>query len=72
MDGTIKKTKAKVVRVVDIHDEAADVLACLYAYADQQRFDLLCALDQKMDLNRSRPQAYYDKKSRKKKQLGIA
>ena len=63
--------KCRMQRTVNDREEAADLLACLFAYAEQQQFDVLDAMNNKMELNRSRPQSYYDAKTSKKKALGM-
>lgn len=45
-----------------LRDESADVQLALYALAGHEHFRLQEAVDEKMRLNRSRPQEYYDQK----------
>lgn len=51
--------------------EVADVLLCLYAYAEEGSIDSHRELDAKMAENRSRPTEYYAAKTAAKEELGF-
>jgi hypothetical protein len=51
-------------------EEVADALLCVYAYAEEAGYDAHRELDEKMALNRGRPQEYYDGKTAHKEELG--
>jgi hypothetical protein len=51
--------------------EVADVLLCLYAYAEEAGYDAHKELDAKMRTNRSRPKEYYAAKTAHKEDLGF-
>jgi NTP pyrophosphatase (non-canonical NTP hydrolase) len=51
--------------------EVADVLLCLYAYAQEAGHDAHAELDKKMAVNRSRSKEYYAKKTAHKEDLGF-
>lgn len=55
----------------DDEGEVADVLLCLYAYAEEANHDAHVALDRKMAVNRSRGAEYYAKKTAQKEELGF-
>lgn len=54
----------------DVGGEVADVLATLYVYSTVVGIDAHQELDGKMELNRSRPQEYYDDKMKIKEAAG--
>jgi NTP pyrophosphatase (non-canonical NTP hydrolase) len=51
--------------------EVADVLLCLYAYAEEAGYDAHKELDAKMRINRSRTKEYYAAKTAHKENLGF-
>jgi hypothetical protein len=51
-------------------EEVADVLLCLYAYAEEAGYSAHQELDDKMEINRSRTAEYYAKKTAQKEELG--
>lgn len=52
-------------------EEVADVLLCVYAYAEEAGYDAHEELDLKMAQNRSRGKEYYAKKTAAKEELGF-
>ena len=52
-------------------EEIADVLVCVYAYAEEAGYDAHDELDKKMAINRSRPKEYYAAKTAQKEDLGF-
>lgn len=52
-------------------EEIADVLLCLYAYAEEAGIDSHQELDQKMAINRNRSAEYYAQKTARKEELGF-
>jgi NTP pyrophosphatase (non-canonical NTP hydrolase) len=52
-------------------EEVADVLVCVYAYAEEAGYDAHQELDEKMELNRSRSMEYYAKKTAEKMDKGF-
>jgi NTP pyrophosphatase (non-canonical NTP hydrolase) len=52
-------------------EEMADVLLCLYAYAEERGGDAHAELDRKMVINRGRSTEYYAKKTAHKQELGF-
>jgi NTP pyrophosphatase (non-canonical NTP hydrolase) len=51
-------------------EEVADVLLCLYAYAEEAGYDAHKELDEKMALNRTRSKEYYANKTAEKEDWG--
>lgn len=52
-------------------EEVADVLLCLYAYAEERGCDAHAELDNKMAVNRTRTAEYYAQKTARKEELGF-
>jgi NTP pyrophosphatase (non-canonical NTP hydrolase) len=52
-------------------EEVADVLLCVYAYAEEAGYDAHKELDLKMETNRTRSVEYYAKKTAHKEELGF-
>lgn len=52
--------------------EVADVLLCVYAYAEERSMDAQEVLDEKMAKNRAKPDEHYFAKTRQKRNLGLA
>lgn len=70
----IKKHIARIDAGVELESDAgevADVLLCLYAYAEEGSIDSHGELDAKMRENRSRPTSYYAAKTAAKEALGF-
>lgn len=68
---TLTRSAGQVLEPDHDKEEAGDLLSCVYAYAGERQFDVHAELDKKMAFNRSRPQSYYDMKTRLKQQMGL-